>query len=79
MKSLDYTERAVACFKALASGDAIGKQTETLSRAGVLRWYPDGISGFHGAQGTLSHATRATADMNGGLERPPMTLNKPWR
>ena len=54
MKSLDYAERAVTCFKALASGDAIGKQTETLSPAGVLRWYPDGISGFHGpAEGVI--------------------------
>jgi len=53
MKSLDYTERAVACFKALASGDAIGKQTETLSPTDVLRWYPDGISGFHGRAGDV--------------------------
>ncbi len=38
MKSLDYTERA---------------QTETLSPADVLRWYPDGISGFHGRTGDV--------------------------
>jgi ADP-ribosylglycohydrolase len=44
-------ERVVACFKALASGNAIGKQTETLSHPDVRRWYPDGISGFHGRPG----------------------------
>lgn len=44
-------ERAVACFKALATGDAIGKQTEMLSHADVRHWYPDGISGFHGPPG----------------------------
>jgi ADP-ribosylglycohydrolase len=43
----------VACFKALASGDAIGKQTEMLSRSDVLRWYPEGISGFHGRPGDV--------------------------
>ena len=49
----DYTQRVVACFKALASGDAIGKQTEMLSRSDVLRWYPKGISGFHGRPGDV--------------------------
>ena len=43
----------MACFKALASGDAIGKQTEMLSRSDVLRWYPEGISGFHGRPGDV--------------------------
>ena len=42
-----------ACFKALASGDAIGKQTETLSHREVRRWYPDGISRFHGNPGDV--------------------------
>ena len=50
---MEYRARAVACFKALASGDAIGKQTETLSHSGVRRWYPDGISGFHGPPGDV--------------------------
>ncbi|MBZ5625093.1 MAG: ADP-ribosylglycohydrolase family protein [Acidobacteriia bacterium] len=48
-----YVERAVAGFKALASGDAIGKQTETLSHADVLRLYPEGIQGFHGRPGDV--------------------------
>ena len=50
---MGYRARAVACFKALASGDAIGKQTETLSHSDVRRWYPDGISGFHGRPGDV--------------------------
>jgi len=42
----------VGCLKGLAIGDAIGKQTETLSYEGVRRWYPDGIRGFEGTPGT---------------------------
>jgi len=45
-------QRIFACLKGIATGDAIGKQTETLSRAGVLRWYPNGVRGFEGAPGT---------------------------
>jgi ADP-ribosylglycohydrolase len=45
-------ERILACLKGIATGDAIGKQTETLSREGVLRWYPDGVRGFEGSPGT---------------------------
>lgn len=47
------SERIVASLKGLSTGDAIGKQTETLSRAGVLRWYPDGVRGFEGQPGTV--------------------------
>src|SRR5688572_15821383 len=46
-------ERALGCLKGIATGDAIGKQTETLSRAGVLRWYPNGIHGFEGTPRTV--------------------------
>jgi ADP-ribosylglycohydrolase len=42
------SDRTVGCFKGIATGDAIGKQTENLSREDVLRWYPRGISGFEG-------------------------------
>jgi ADP-ribosylglycohydrolase len=52
-KTLRYRERAVACFKALATGDAIGKQTEMLSHPDVRHWYPGGISGFHGPPGDV--------------------------
>ena len=44
--------RILACLKGIATGDAIGKQTEALSRDDVLRWYPDGIRGFEGSPGT---------------------------
>ena len=45
-------QRILACLKGIATGDAIGKQTETLTREGVLRWYPDGVGGFEGSPGT---------------------------
>ena len=45
-------QRILACLKGIATGDAIGKQTETLSREDVLRWYPDGVHGFEGSPGT---------------------------
>jgi ADP-ribosylglycohydrolase len=45
-------ERIVGCLKGIATGDAIGKQTEMLSRESVLRWYPDGVRGFEGLPGT---------------------------
>jgi ADP-ribosylglycohydrolase len=47
------SERSAACFKGLATGDAIGKQTETLKRTAVKEWYPKGVSGFHGALGAV--------------------------
>jgi ADP-ribosylglycohydrolase len=46
------TERVLACLKGVAVGDAVGKQTETLSRDDVRRWYPSGVHGFEGAPGT---------------------------
>jgi ADP-ribosylglycohydrolase len=45
-------QRILACLKGLATGDAIGKQTETLSRQDVRRWYPAGLRGFEGTPGT---------------------------
>lgn len=50
---MQFQERVIGCFKALATGDAIGKQTETLSTTGVHRWYPGGITGFHGRPGAV--------------------------
>ena len=46
-------QRIVASLKGIATGDAVGKQTETLSREGVLRWYPEGVRGFEGAPGSV--------------------------
>lgn len=46
-------ERAIACFKGLAAGDAVGKQTEMLARTDIENWYPGGITGFHGRPGDI--------------------------
>jgi len=51
--SMRYEERVIGCFKGLAIGDAIGKQTETLTRTDVQKWYPLGITGFHGLPGDV--------------------------
>ena len=48
-----FEERVIGCFKGLATGDAIGKQTETLARADVLKCYPRGITGFQGRPGDV--------------------------
>ena len=50
---LKVKKRILACLKGIATGDAIGKQTETLSREGVVRWYPEGVRGFEGPPGTV--------------------------
>src|SRR5215467_11371188 len=50
---MQFSQRVIGCFKALATGDAIGKQTEMLSRADVQRWYPGGIAGFQGRPGDV--------------------------
>ena len=50
---MQFQKRVIGCFKALATGDAVGKQTEMLSRADVLRWYPEGVAGFHGRPGEV--------------------------
>jgi len=50
---MQFSQRVIGCFKGLATGDAIGKQTEMLSRADVQRWYPSGIAGFHGQPGDV--------------------------
>lgn len=45
--------RVLASLKGLATGDAIGKQTENLSRDGIAHWYPGGVRGFEGHPGTI--------------------------
>jgi ADP-ribosylglycohydrolase len=50
---MELQRRVTACLQGLATGDAIGKQTETLRRFEVRKWYPDGISGFHGRPGDV--------------------------
>ena len=45
--------RVLACLHGIATGDAVGKQTENLSREDVQRWYPDGVNGFEGPLATI--------------------------
>lgn len=45
-------QRVLGCLRGIATGDAIGKQTENLTREDVLRWYPRGVHGFEGPPGT---------------------------
>jgi ADP-ribosylglycohydrolase len=51
--TLPAHDRAISCLKGIAIGDAIGKQTENLSREDVCRWYPDGVRGFEGPPGSV--------------------------
>jgi ADP-ribosylglycohydrolase len=45
--------RVLASLKGVATGDAISKQTENLSRDGIAQWYPRGVHGFEGRPGTI--------------------------
>jgi len=51
--SRSVEQRILGCLKGIATGDAIGKQTEMLSRDDVRRWYPHGVRGFEGPPGTV--------------------------
>jgi ADP-ribosylglycohydrolase len=51
--TITVADRILGCLKGIATGDAIGKQTETLSREAVLHWYPHGIRGFEGSPGSV--------------------------
>src|SRR3954447_21373331 len=53
MALMEFEERVAGCLQGLATGDALGKQTETLSSADVQKWYPGGITGFHGRPGDV--------------------------
>jgi ADP-ribosylglycohydrolase len=44
-------DRTTGCLKGIVTGDAIGKQTEMLSREDVMRQYPRGVRGFEGTPG----------------------------
>ncbi len=46
-------ERVIACVQGIATGDAIGKQTETLAYDRVLQWYPESVRGFEGVPGSV--------------------------
>ncbi len=47
------TDRILGCLQGVATGDAVGKQTETLKREAISHWYPQGICGFHGQPGEV--------------------------
>lgn len=47
------TTRIEGCLSGIATGDAIGKQTETLAYENVSRWYPNGVRGFEGEAGDV--------------------------
>jgi ADP-ribosylglycohydrolase len=51
--ALTIVDRIEGCLKGIATGDAVGKQTETLSHEEVLRRYPGGIRGFEGTPGAI--------------------------
>ena len=46
-------DRILGCLRGIATGDAIGKQTEMLSLEDIARWYPDGVRGFEGTPGEI--------------------------
>jgi ADP-ribosylglycohydrolase len=50
---MTVADRVFGCLQGIATGDAIGKQTEMLAYQDVVRWYPDGIRGFEGAPGAV--------------------------
>ncbi len=51
--TISTVDRATGCLEGIATGDAIGKQTEMLSHEDVRRWYPRGIRGFEGTPGAI--------------------------
>jgi ADP-ribosylglycohydrolase len=46
-------DRIAGCLMGIATGDAIGKQTEMLPCENVPSWYPHGVRGFEGAPGAI--------------------------
>ncbi|MCJ7841982.1 ADP-ribosylglycohydrolase family protein [Lederbergia sp. NSJ-179] len=45
--------RTIGCFKGVATGDAIGKQTESLNFEEIKQWFPEGVTGLHGESGSV--------------------------
>jgi ADP-ribosylglycohydrolase len=52
--ALTTADRIFGSLTGIATGDAIGKQTEMLSQADIARWYPHGIRGFEGTPGEIT-------------------------
>ena len=74
-------ERIVACLWGVATGDAVGKQTETLAHERVLQWYPEGVRGFEGIPGTVIPRYAGNAKGSGALAKPRTIRSGrlPWR
>jgi len=51
--SLTVRDRVLGCLQGIATGDAIGKQSEMLSSEVIRRWHPQGIRGFEGRTGSV--------------------------
>lgn len=49
----DTLHRIIGCLKGVATGDAIGKQTESLNFEEIRHWFPDGVMGLHGEPGSV--------------------------
>ncbi|MDF2684817.1 MAG: ADP-ribosylation/Crystallin [Brevibacillus sp.] len=50
---VEVLERVAGCFKGVSTGDAIGKQTESLRFEEINQWFPGGVTGFHGPIGSI--------------------------
>jgi len=76
--TVTIADRISGCLKGAAIGDAIGKQTETLSCEDVFRWYPHGIRGFEGA--LVGGDSDSVASIAGGIlgAMHPHTVNQHW-
>lgn len=62
--ALTRLARTIGCLRGIATGDAIGKQTEGRTTAEIAHWYPAGISGFHcPASSVLPRSFMATATL----------------
>jgi ADP-ribosylglycohydrolase len=53
LRGVTRADRIRGCLIGIATGDAIGKQTEMLSHAEIARWYANGVRGFEGAPGDI--------------------------
>ena len=53
MTKIAHADRIAGCLDGIATGDAIGKQTEMLAHDAVRRWYPQGVRGFEGEPGAV--------------------------
>ena len=51
--TVPIADRVVGCLRGVATGDAIGKQTEMLAPDEVTRWYPNGVRSFEGEPNTV--------------------------